>query len=278
MTVISNIRAALAEHLKNIELEVHGLTNRIANDKRDITRLESDVAQFGTRKQAKIEERGKCLSGIEGLEGSRAQMSIELESAREKRAALESARDAVREDYNGRLTEIETSRKEVKGISGELKQSRDEQERRRIRERMWESYELDMESLEQDGLAVLEEDDEAVTREIAMYKERIKHVNMAALEDFDTESARAVHNHHRSGSKEFLGDAHNPLRGRRSEHHAPRRRRPARGRDTHQRAPRRQKNARRAAPLRRRARAHRDIASLRALPCQALRLLHPRRA
>ena len=191
-------RVALAEHLKNVELEVQGLTNRIANDK-------SDAAQFGSRRQAKIEERGQCLTEIGGLEDNLTRMSAELESAKGKRTALESARDAVREDYNGRLAEIETSRKEVKGINGELeeisnrhhdgelKQSRDEQERRRIRERMWEAYELDMEGLDQEGLAVLEEDDEAVAREIAMYKERIKHVgqvNMAALEDFETESAR----------------------------------------------------------------------------------------
>ncbi len=36
-------RRALVEHLKNIELEVHGLKNRITQDKQDIERLTKDI-------------------------------------------------------------------------------------------------------------------------------------------------------------------------------------------------------------------------------------------
>ncbi|MDR2592045.1 MAG: chromosome segregation protein SMC [Chitinispirillales bacterium] len=198
-------RAALADHLKNVELEVHGLTNRIGNDRRDIERLADNIQQFGQRKLSKIEERGKCLSEISGLEESAARMTAELEAARERRAGLEAARDIIREDYNGRLAEINDLRNEIKAINGdlaavgdsihdgELKQANDEQERRRIRERMWESYELDIEGLDREGLAAIDEDGEAVMRDIAMYKERIRQVgqvNMAALDDFNTESER----------------------------------------------------------------------------------------
>jgi chromosome segregation protein len=198
-------RAALADHLKNVELEVHGLTNRIGNDKRDIERLAGNIEQFGQRKLSKIEERGRCLSEIAGLEEGGGRMTAELAAARERRAGLEVALGLVREDYNGRLAEIDALRKEIKTVNGqleaagnelhdgELKQANDEQERRRIRERMWESYELDMEGLDRAGLAAIDEDDEAVTRDIAMYRERLKQVgqvNMAALDDFDTESER----------------------------------------------------------------------------------------
>jgi len=198
-------RVTLADHLKNVELEVHGLTNRIGNDKRDIERLTGDIALFGQRKLSKIEERGRCLSEISGLDESVSRMTAELTAAREKRAELEAARNVIREDYNGRLAEINDLRNETKGVNGELasvgelihdgelKQANDEQERRRLRERMWESYELDIETLDRGSLAVIEEDDEAVTRNITMYKERIKHVgqvNMAALDDFETESER----------------------------------------------------------------------------------------
>ena len=198
-------RLSLAEHLKNIELEAHGLTNRIANDKRDIERLVNDIAQYGARKQAKIEDKGKCAASISDLENQQALMREELETAKAKRGELEAARDLIREDYSGRLSEIDLARKEVKQVNSELeetgnlihdaelKQARDEQDRRRARERVWEAYELDLEALEQEGLAVIDEDDEAVTRDISMYKERIKHVgqvNMAALEDHETESKR----------------------------------------------------------------------------------------
>jgi chromosome segregation protein len=198
-------RVKLADHLKNVELETHGLTNRISNDKRDIERLTRDISQFGTIKQAKIEEKGKCQAEIADLENYGVMMTRELEGARARRTELEGARDLVREDYNGRLLSIERSRREIKAVNAELeeagnlvhdaelKQTRDEQERRRGRERMWEAYEIDLEGMEQDGLAAIDEDHDAVTKEISMYKERIKHVgqvNMAALEDFETESAR----------------------------------------------------------------------------------------
>ncbi len=203
--VMEEERAALADHLKNVELEVHGLTNRIGNDKRDIERLAENIEQFGQRKLLKIEEREKCLSEISGLEEGVSRMAAELEAARERRAGLEAARDVIREDHNGRLAEINDLRNEMKSVSGELasvgesihdgelKQERDEQERRRLRERMWESYELDLEGLDRSGLESIEEDDEAVLRDIAMYRERLKHVgqvNMAALDDFETESER----------------------------------------------------------------------------------------
>jgi len=198
-------RAALAEHLKNIEIEVHGLTNRIAGDRRDIERLSNDITQFGVLKQAKIEEKERCVAETGGLEKYQAALTEELEAAKAARTELESARDTVREAYTGQLNEIEQARKDVKSVNAELdeagnlahdaelKQERDEQERRRVRERMWEAYELDMESIEQGSVAVIDEDDEAVTQNILMYKERIKHVgqvNMAALEDYETESAR----------------------------------------------------------------------------------------
>ncbi|MDR0306044.1 MAG: chromosome segregation protein SMC [Chitinispirillales bacterium] len=200
-------RKVFAEHLKNVEIEVMGLKNRISNDRRDIEQLTNDIKLSGERKQAKLEDKQKCLSEIADLESSQAFMVSELEAARANKAELERARDLVREDYNGRLNEIDRSRKEVKQVNneleetanqvhdGELKQTRDEQERRRVRERIWEAYELDLEGLAQDEVAIIDEDDEAALKSISMYKERIKHVgqvNMGALEDYETENKRLL--------------------------------------------------------------------------------------
>lgn len=197
-------RRALVEHLKNIELEVHGLKNRVAQDKRDIERLTRDVKVFGDRKQAKAEDKRKSLSEIADLENQQKTLDQELESAKAKRLELEGVRDGIREEYNGQLNEISDSRKEIKGVQSdleqianqvhdsELKQTRDEQERRRIREKIWEAYELDLED-PPEGLPVIDEEDSQIVQNISMLKERIKHVgqvNMAALEDYETESQR----------------------------------------------------------------------------------------
>ncbi|MCL2689116.1 MAG: chromosome segregation protein SMC [Chitinispirillia bacterium] len=198
-------RKALVERLKNIEIEVIGLKDRIANDRRDIEKLTTDIKNLGESKLSKIEEKQKYLSEIADLESSQEYRVQELEAAKANKAELEKVRDLVREDYNGRLNEIEEYRKEIKLVNNELeeisnqihdselKQTRDEQERRRIRERIWEVYELDLEACEQEDIAVINEDDEAVLKDIAKNKERIKavgQVNMAALEEYETESAR----------------------------------------------------------------------------------------
>ena len=203
--VMEEERKALVDHLKNIEIEVVGLKNRIANDKRDIEQLANDIKLFSESKLAKLEEKQKCLAEIADIESSQAYMAQELEAAKTGKTELENVRDLIREDYNSRLNEIGESRKEIKLTNNELeeaanlvhdselKQTRDEQERRRIRERIWEAYELDLDSAAQEEIAVIDEDDEAVLKNISMYKERIKHVgqvNMAALEEYETENGR----------------------------------------------------------------------------------------
>jgi chromosome segregation protein len=197
-------RRRLVEHLKNIELDVHGLKNRIAQDRQDIERLTRDIKTYGDRKQTKIEDKQRSISESADMENGMGSFQQELENQRAVRIDLEKIRDGIREQYNGMLVEIDDVRKESKsdqseldGISNqchdsEIKQTKDEQEQRRIRERIWEAYELDLET-PPEGLPVIDEEDSAVIENIQMLKERIKHVgqvNMAALDDYETESAR----------------------------------------------------------------------------------------
>jgi chromosome segregation protein len=197
-------RRTLVEHLKNIELEVHGLKNRIIQDKQDIERLTRDIKSAGERKQGKIEDKQRAFSDIADLDNQMLTLKDELEKQREVRTGLEAVRDREREEYNGQLLEIEEVRKEARTGQSELdtisnqvhdleiKYTRDEQEQRRIRERIWEVYELDLDS-PPEPIPHIEEEDSEIIQNIQMLKERIKHVgqvNMAALEDYETENAR----------------------------------------------------------------------------------------
>jgi chromosome segregation protein len=76
----------------------------------------------------------------------------------------------------------------------EIEQTRDEQEKRRIRERMWQAYEIDLEA-PPEALPAIDDEDASVVENISMFKERLKRlgqVNMAALSDFETENARLI--------------------------------------------------------------------------------------
>lgn len=197
-------RRKLIEHQKNIELEAHGLKNRINQDRQDIERLGRDMKSFAEKKQVKAEDKNRSNSEIGDLGEKLQGLRSELEVQRENRIELEKQRDAVRETYNGILIEIEDMRKSTRADQGEnnevsnqlhdaeIKQTRDEQEQRRIRERIWEAYEIDLES-PSEGIMIIEEEDSEVLQNIQMLKERIKHVgqvNMAALEDYENESKR----------------------------------------------------------------------------------------
>ena len=197
-------RRSLVEHLKNIELEVHGLKNRLTQDKQDIERLTKDIKSSGDRKQGKSDDKQRAFTDIADLENQTSSFQIELEKQLQVRLDLEKIRDSEREDYNGKLLEIDEFRKMAKTDQGELqtvsnqvhdleiKFTRDEQEQRRIREKIWEAYELDLDT-PPENMPLFNEEDNDVVQNIAMYKERIKHigqVNMAALEDYETENAR----------------------------------------------------------------------------------------
>jgi len=197
-------RKELVEHLKNIELEVHGLKNRINQDKQDVERLSRDIKTLNERKNAKIEEKRRAISNISELESSQQLLRQELEAQQQARLELEKIRDNFRERYNEKLFEIDEVRKEAKVAQGELqeisnkihdleiKQTRDEQDSRRIREKIWEAYEIDLES-PPENLPLIDQEDSQILENISMLKERIKHVgqvNMAALEDYENENKR----------------------------------------------------------------------------------------
>lgn len=197
-------RKALVEHLKNIELEVHGLKNRINQDKQDVERLNRDVKTLNERKNSKTEEKRRSIADIAELENKNKSLNLDLDTQRQNRLELENVRDGIREKYNGKLLEIDEVRKTIKISQSELqeisnqvhdveiKQTRDEQDCRRIREKIWEAYEIDLET-PPENIPSIEEEESQVLENIAMLKERIKHVgqvNMAALEDYENENKR----------------------------------------------------------------------------------------
>ncbi|MBD3241036.1 MAG: hypothetical protein GF331_10665, partial [Chitinivibrionales bacterium] len=204
VTELEAKRVAIAEHLKNVELEVHGLESRINQDRSDIERLGREVTEFGARKKAILGEQHETATGIEEQTARIASLKEQLASEIENRSRLEQGVAVVREQYNGMLAGIDELRKQVKGTQTELEQisnssheleiaqTRDEQEMRRIRERIWEAHEVDLES--PDGeIPLIDEEETAVVQNIQMLKERIKRVgqvNMASLEDFESESER----------------------------------------------------------------------------------------
>ncbi len=195
-------RLRLAEHLKNVELAMHGLKNRIEQDKSSIERLNKDIKQFSESRQQKSEEKSKALASISDFEQKLVYQDEALKAAREQRDEREKVLSGIREQYNGVLNQIEEIRKEVredqrhneiianKKHGLEVEQTRDQEQCRAIRERIYNGYEIDLES-PPEQTPLMEEDIEGVTENIQMLKERLRRVgdvNMGALQEFETEN------------------------------------------------------------------------------------------
>ena len=193
-----------ADHLKNIELEMMGLTNRINQEKADIERLAATLKNCALKKEKVLEEKRQAQTDITDTQALCLAKTESLAVEKERRSQLEQVRDSVREEYNGMQLRLDEVRKEVRESQGkqeaasntfhslEIEQTRDEQEKRRIRERIWQAYEIDLET-PPEALPVIDDEDATVTENISMFKERLKRlgeVNMAALSDFETENAR----------------------------------------------------------------------------------------
>ncbi len=193
-----------AERLKNIELEMMGLANRLQQEKTDNQRLADNLKVFAKKKESAIAEKRQAQTDMKDIEASLTSKIADLGTEKQRRLELEHVRDGIREAYNGMQNEIEDFRKtvrvdqtrleEVGNIihAAEIDQTREDQEKRRIRERMWQAYEIDLES-PPEGLPVIDAEDAAVVENIAMFKERLRRlgeVNMAALSDYETENTR----------------------------------------------------------------------------------------
>jgi chromosome segregation protein len=204
LLIVQKERNDHAEHLKNIELEMMGLANRLQQEKTDNQRLMDNIKEFERKKEKAIQERRQAETDTVDIEASLASKTEGLSVEKVQRGKLEQVRDAVRECYNGMQLELDDIRKTVRTDQArleevgnivhawEIEQTREDQEKRRIRERIWQTYEIDLES-PPEGLLAVTDEDAAVIENISMFKERLKRlgeVNMAALSDFETENKR----------------------------------------------------------------------------------------
>ena len=204
LLIIQKERNDHAEHLKNIELEMMGLSNRLQQEKADNQRLMDNIKEFSLRKEKAVKAKRQAQTDMVDIEASM-KLKIEgLDVEKERRSQLEQVRDSIRENYNGLQLELDAIRKTVRNDQArleevgniihawEIDQTREDQEKRRIRERIWQTYEIDFES-PPEGIQAIADEDASVLDNISMFKERLRRlgeVNMAALSDFETENAR----------------------------------------------------------------------------------------
>ncbi len=203
LTEMDAERARLSDHLKNIELSQQGLASRVEQDKNSIEHLKQDILNLGDSRQKKIEDKNSALSEIKRLEEKLVVLKESLERQTGRREELKKVFDGIREDFNGLLNSIEEQRREIKLVQKELEkvsdrrhgleveQTRDEEHKRAIREKIFNSYEIDLES-PPDDIPEIDKEDAEVSENIHVLKERLRRVgevNMGAIGEYEQESS-----------------------------------------------------------------------------------------
>jgi len=203
LTEMDAERAQLSDHLKNIELSQQGLTSRVEQDKDSIKHLKQDILKLGDSRQKKVEDKNSALSEITNLEEKLVVLKESLERQTGQREELQKVFDGIREDFNGLLNSIEEQRREIKLVQKDLEevsdrrhgleveQTRDEEHKRAIREKIFNSYEIDLES-PPDDIPEIDKEDAEVSENIHVLRERLRRVgevNMGAIGEYEQESS-----------------------------------------------------------------------------------------
>jgi chromosome segregation protein len=191
------------EHLKNVELAKQGLTSRVEQDRQSIEGLKKDIENLKTSWQKKNEDKDGALEDIKKLEENSVTLQEDLQKKTAKREELQGGVERIREDYNAITNTIEEERKEVKVFHKNLEelsnrkhgfevdQTRDEEQKRAIREKIYTTYEIDLQSPEEE-IPVIDKEDAEIEENIHVLKERIHRVgevNMGAIKEYEQESS-----------------------------------------------------------------------------------------
>jgi chromosome segregation protein len=203
LTEMEGERLKHADHLKNVELAMHGLRHRIEQDTQSLASLKGDIDAYGNARQLKLEDKNKAQADIANIEQNIVTLREVLKNQTLRREELDTVLIARKESYNEVLNRIDENRKLLRTDQGELESvaqqhhalelslTRDEEQRRAIREKIYTSYEVDLES-PPENLPILDKDDADIIDGIQVLRERLKHVgdvNMAAAAEYETENA-----------------------------------------------------------------------------------------
>lgn len=191
-----------SDHQKNVELAWHGVKNAIQQDKHSIAALKKDIENYNTNRQRKIEDKNNAAAEIKNIEERLIVLKESMDRHVAQRQDLQQKYETIRESFNGILFSIDEVRKEIKVLQHDyesasnqkhaldVSQTRDSEQQRSIREKIFNTYEIDLESPSEE-IPMIDQEDASITDQIHMFKERLRRVgevNMGAIKEYETES------------------------------------------------------------------------------------------
>ncbi|MBD3345651.1 MAG: chromosome segregation protein SMC [Chitinivibrionales bacterium] len=197
-------RKAIHDRLVNAQLRLQGDRHKLDQNTMDLKNLGREIENIGKKKQKLLEERQQAEHRDNELSTQVHQLKDDLENRIARRKELQENHANIREEYNAILNQIDELRKQVKtkvhenegyyGRIADMKNdlTRAEEKMRSIREKVFESYKIDLEYLEEE-IPAIDGDDHEIEENITKYKERlgrlVGQVNMSAPEEYEEKNS-----------------------------------------------------------------------------------------
>ncbi|MBD3321688.1 MAG: chromosome segregation protein SMC [Chitinivibrionales bacterium] len=193
-------RKDITDRLTNAQLRIQGDRHKQEQNAMDLANLAKEIEDIAGKRQQLLEEKQQAEHQYNELTSQVRTLKNDIRSRIENRQELQDAHAKIREEYNHILSQIDETRRRVKekvhenenlyakiaGLNNEL--TRAEEKMRNIRERVFESYKVDLESCDVE-IPDIEGEDRDIEENITRYKDRlgrlVGQVNMSAPEEYE---------------------------------------------------------------------------------------------
>ncbi|MGL1903374.1 MAG: chromosome segregation protein SMC [Fibrobacterales bacterium] len=181
-------------------LQIRGAINKLQQEIEYNNKLEVNLKETVEKRQLQIEEsEGFVQESLEVMQG----LQNKVEELYEVLTIEESRRDDAREIFDEKRSSLDVYQKEIQTIHAQIREATEHIHKceiktsdlgvkaSHIKERIYESYEVDLETDE--SITRVDYDEDEARKEITQLKEKIKklgNINTGALEDYEEEKAR----------------------------------------------------------------------------------------
>ncbi|MFH1759759.1 MAG: hypothetical protein ABIA63_01535, partial [bacterium] len=205
LDAMDQTRRKFQQELKQTGMALMESRNNLEQNKYMIAKTQQDMEEAVDNIKQKREALGRDQLNIQESEALIRETNLKISESNRTLREMEQKRDIVRENYRRIQNQMDELRSNNKILQKSLQEIKDKihsyemqitqnnEKQRSMRERIWEAYEIDLESIPEDFENVEIQNREETLERIDLLKNRLKklgQVNMGVLEDFENESNR----------------------------------------------------------------------------------------
>jgi len=152
----------MQEEMRTRDRELLEVSNNKKQVEYESQMMDQSISGYREALEKKTDEKAHHQGEIQDLDGQANDIRNQIKGVQQTLSEAEKSRDAIREDYQKKINEVEAINRDNKGFVKELQETQTQvhnlemdislgsEKIRGLREKIWESYEIDLEAMPQD--------------------------------------------------------------------------------------------------------------------------------